>query len=72
MKKIFCFLFIVLSIPLNSLAISNYTWSTLDLSSETSSNLNSNNTDNTSNYLNFDCRFMYIVRTTYGASFVFL
>lgn len=54
---IFVFLLIVLFFPLNSLAISNYTWSTLDVSLETSSNLNY--TDDTSNPLNFDCRFMY-------------
>ena len=61
MKKIiiFVFLFFMLSFPLISLAISNYTWSTLDLSLETSSNLNYTSVDNNSNSLNFDCRFMY-------------
>ena len=61
MKKffIFVFLFIFLSFPLISLAVSNYTWSTLDLSLETSSNLMSKNIDNNSNPLNLDCRFLH-------------
>ena len=74
MKKIiiFVFLLIVLFFPLNSLAISNYTWSTLDVSLETSSNLSSTNMDNNSNHLKFDCRFMYFARTAYRASFIFI
>ena len=49
MKKFFLFLFILLSFPLKSLAISNYTWSTIDLTLETSSNLMSKNIDDNSN-----------------------
>lgn len=61
MKKIFIlfFLFIPIFLPINTLANFNYTWSTLDLTLETSNNITSKNIDDNSNTLNLDCRFLH-------------
>lgn len=58
MKKFFVLIFILLFIvifPINTFAISSYTWSVADLALEVSSNLNAQNIDDESNPLNLDC-----------------
>ena len=70
MKKVFviilaiCFLFTVfLSI---CSAYSDYTWSTIDVTQEVSSNISSENIDDTSNPLNLDCGSCILMEQSTG------
>lgn len=70
MKKIFTIVlvtFLMLWAPISICsAYSNYTWSTMDLTQEVSSNLSSESMDDTSNPLNLECGSCILIEQTTG------